>query len=91
MLFVYKLNTVYSETNKKGKTTFDCDVREFRVNIRNEVPSKADLLYLITNLKIYFNQEKEFDREGLESTLAKKTLLLNFFYMVYRIGWYVLI
>ena len=75
--YVYTLNTVYSETNKKGKIKYYSDARNFRVNLQNEIPSKADLMFLISSMKIYFKIEKAFDREQLEETLAKKTLLLN--------------
>lgn len=40
-------------------------------------PPRPDLFFLISNMKIYFKIEKEFDREQLEEVLAKKTLLLD--------------
>jgi hypothetical protein len=75
--FVFTLNTIYFETNRKGVKSYLDDTRSFRVSLENTVPTKADFLFLITKLKMYFKEEPAFDRANLEELLASKTLLVN--------------
>lgn len=75
--FLYNLNFAYVETNKKGKTSNELASRSFKVNIMNEFPQKSDLRYLITNMKIYFGVDSQFDRTQLEEVLAEKTLYID--------------
>lgn len=74
--FVFTLNTVSVEVKKNGKKVYSINKEKFKVNIQNEVPSMADVLFLTTKLKMYFGEEKVFDQNNLEELLASKTLLL---------------
>lgn len=75
--FVFTLKSMYSEINKKGEKKYEINETPFKINIQNEVPSKSDLFYLISNMKIYLGIDKQYDRSGLNDLLSKKTLLIN--------------
>lgn len=75
--FKYTLKMGNHTVNKKGVKKFEENEREYNVSVENEIPSRADLLFLITKLKMYFDIEEVFDRVNLEALLAKKTLLLD--------------
>jgi len=74
--FVFTINMVYAIEGKKG-TKHLCDTREFNVNLQDVIPSKSDLFYLVTKIKMYFDVEKVFDRSNLTSLLTSKTLLID--------------
>ncbi|MBU0765566.1 MAG: hypothetical protein KJ607_12090 [Bacteroidetes bacterium] len=75
--FIYKLYFAWIKTNKKGKTSDELTSSSFKVNIQSEFPTKTDLRYIITNMKIYFGIESQFQRDQLEEVLAEKTLYID--------------
>jgi len=75
--FTFNLNIIYSKENKKGKKKYYNNVKTFNVNLKNRIPSTADLLFLTTKMKIYFGFEKIFDSNNLEELLKGKTLLID--------------
>ncbi|MCB9360176.1 MAG: hypothetical protein H6587_01455 [Flavobacteriales bacterium] len=75
--FKYNVSVGHFVEGKKKKITYKSDNNYFKIALENEVPSVADFTLLLKKIKIYFRLEKQFDRNGLESILAKKKLCID--------------
>ena len=75
--YVFTLNIIHSKENRKGKKKYYNNTKKFNVNLQNTIPSIADLLFLTTKMKMFFDFEKIFDRNNLEGLLKTKTLLID--------------
>lgn len=64
-------------SDKKKKTINPTKNYLFKISLENDVPSYADFILLISKIKIYFNFQKPFDRNKLESMLASKKLIID--------------
>ena len=76
-LYNFYLNTVSKTTSKKEKVEFNLYSKSFDVCIDNSIPNKADFLYLITQLKIYFKLDKNLSVEERKNIIKEKTLYVD--------------
>lgn len=74
---MYDVCLGYTETGKKGKTSFELYHKFFKIAVENDVPSPADLLFLLRKIRVYYDLDVQFDLKTLNDKLAKKTLLID--------------
>jgi hypothetical protein len=74
---MYDVCIGYSETGKKGRTSFELYHKFFKIAVENEVPSGADILFLLRKIRVYYDLDVQFDLKTLNDKLAKKTLLID--------------
>ncbi len=68
----YKATMVY----QKGKKS-ELFEKEFKVSLRNGMPDEGDFYLLMYKMKVFFNLQKEFNREQLDEIFAAKTLYVD--------------